>query len=139
MQCLESLRPTSASVMQRSGFTTHISESCVWIEIPAVTRPYKSGLKQCGRRNFVMWPAHAAQNCEKRLLPPSCLSCLSVRPIAWKKKLGSHWTYFHEIWYLNIFRKSVDKTQVSLKSDKNNGYFTWGLMYVNDNTVLISS
>jgi len=26
---------------------------------------------------------------------------------------------------LSIFRKSVEKIQVSLKSDKNNGYFTW--------------
>ena len=34
-------------------------------------------------------------------------------------------TDFHEIWYLRIFRKSVAKIQVSLKSDKNNGYFTW--------------
>jgi len=25
---------------------------------------------------------------------------------------GSHWTDFHEIWYLSIFRKSVGKTQV---------------------------
>jgi hypothetical protein len=28
-------------------------------------------------------------------------------------------TDFHEILYLNIFRKSVEKIQVSLKSDKN--------------------
>jgi hypothetical protein len=39
--------------------------------------------------------------------------------------LGSHWTDFHEIWYLNISWKSLQKIQVSLKSDKNNGYFTW--------------
>ena len=31
-----------------------------------------------------------------------------------------------------IFRKSVDKIQVSLKSDKNNGYFTWRYMYIYD-------
>ena len=31
--------------------------------------------------------------------------------------LGSHWTDFHEIWYLNIFRKSIVNVQVSLKSD----------------------
>jgi hypothetical protein len=29
---------------------------------------------------------------------------------------------FHEIWYLNIFRKCVKKAKVSLKSDQNNGY-----------------
>ena len=31
---------------------------------------------------------------------------------------------FHEILYLCIFRKSVEKIQVSLKSDRNNGYYT---------------
>ena len=30
------------------------------------------------------------------------------------EQLGSHWTDFHEIWYLNIFRKSVGKIQVLL-------------------------
>ena len=42
--------------------------------------------------------------------------CLSVRT----EQLGSHWTDFHEIWHLSIFRKSVEIIQVSLKSDKNN-------------------
>jgi len=36
------------------------------------------------------------------------------------QQLGSHWTDFHEILYLSIFRKSFEKFQVSLKSDKNN-------------------
>ena len=46
---------------------------------------------------------------------------MSVSP----ERLGSHWREFHEIWYLSIFRKSVEKIQVSLKPDKNNRYFTW--------------
>ena len=33
--------------------------------------------------------------------------------------LGSHWKDFHEISYLGIFRKFVEKIQDSLKSDKN--------------------
>jgi hypothetical protein len=37
------------------------------------------------------------------------------------EQLHSHKTNFHEIWYLKIFRKSVVKLQVSLKSDTNNG------------------
>ena len=53
---------------------------------------------------------------------------LSVRV----EKLGSHWTDFHEIWYVSIFRKSVEKIQVSLKSNKNNGYFKWRIMYIYD-------
>ena len=34
--------------------------------------------------------------------------CLSVC----MEQLGPHWTDFHEIWYLTIFRKSVEKIQV---------------------------
>ena len=49
--------------------------------------------------------------------------CLSAR----MEQLDSHWTDFHEIWYSSIFRKSGEKIQVSLISDKNNGYFTSNL------------
>jgi hypothetical protein len=45
---------------------------------------------------------------------------LSVRV----EQLVSHWTDFHEILYFSVFRKSVMKMQVSLKSGKNNGHFT---------------
>jgi hypothetical protein len=38
-------------------------------------------------------------------------------------ELGSHSTDFHEIWYLIIFLKSVEKPQVSSESDKNDLYF----------------
>jgi hypothetical protein len=36
------------------------------------------------------------------------------------EQLGSHWTDFHEIWYLHVFRKSVEESQVLLKSYKKN-------------------
>jgi hypothetical protein len=52
-------------------------------------------------------------------------ACLSVR----MEQLGSHWRDFHEIWYLSIFQKPVEKIQVSLKSEKNDGYFTWRPIY----------
>ena len=45
--------------------------------------------------------------------------CLSVRV----EQLGSNWTDFHEIRYLRIFRKHVEKIQVLLTSDKNNCHF----------------
>jgi len=35
------------------------------------------------------------------------------------EQLRSHWADFHEIWYLRILRKSVEKIEISLKSDKN--------------------
>jgi hypothetical protein len=37
-------------------------------------------------------------------------------------QLGSHWTEYHKIRYMQIFRKSILKIQVLLKSEKNNGY-----------------
>jgi hypothetical protein len=46
-----------------------------------------------------------------------------VCPSARMEQLRSHCKDFHEIWYLSIFRKSVKKFQVSLKSDKNIRYF----------------
>jgi hypothetical protein len=48
--------------------------------------------------------------------------CPSARPSAWEQ-LGSHPTNLHEIWYFNIFRKSVEKTEASILSDEKNGYF----------------
>ena len=65
--------------------------------------------------------------------------CLSVH----MERLSSHWTDFHDIFYLNTFRKPVDKIQVLLKSDKNNGYlhddvctfisiFRWILLTISD-------
>ena len=46
-------------------------------------------------------------------------------------------TDFHEIWYLSIFRKSVDRTQVFLKTNKNKIYFTWRPIYIFDHMLLI--
>ena len=51
---------------------------------------------------------------------------LSVR----MQQLRSHRKEFHEIWCLNVLRKSVEKVQVSLKSDKNKGYFAWKPIYL---------
>ena len=52
--------------------------------------------------------------------------CLSVYP---QGTPLSHRMDFHETWYLSVFRKSVEKIQVSLKSSKTNGYFTWRPLY----------
>jgi len=49
---------------------------------------------------------------------------MCVRLSARKEQLCSHCADFHEIWHLNIFRKSVRKSIKLVKSDKNNAYFT---------------
>jgi hypothetical protein len=38
------------------------------------------------------------------------------------EEFGYHWTDFHKTRYLRIFRKSAEKTQVSLKSDRKNEF-----------------
>ena len=48
---------------------------------------------------------------------------MSVRPSVSIEQLGSHWTNYHEIWHCSTYWKSVQKIQVSFKSDKNNGLF----------------
>ena len=50
---------------------------------------------------------------------------LSARTSVHMEQLGYQWTDFHEIRCLSMFRNNVAKIQVSLKSEKNNGYFTW--------------
>ena len=47
--------------------------------------------------------------------------CLSVRI----ERLYSHWTDFREMWYFNIFRKSVEKVKVSIKPQE------WRILYMN--------
>jgi len=55
------------------------------------------------------------------------------------EQFGSYWTDFHYILFLNILPRSVEKIQVSLKSDKNNGYFTWRPIYIFEHSSLSSS
>jgi len=40
-----------------------------------------------------------------------------VRPSVRMEQLASHWTDFHEIWYLRFFENLLEKIQVSLKLD----------------------
>ena len=60
-------------------------------------------------------------------------------PSSRMEQLGFNWTDIHEIWCLRIFRKSVEKLQVSLKWDKNNGHFTCTPIYIFYHISLISS
>ena len=73
---------------------------------------------------------------KRRLLASSCLS---VGPSVRTEQLGFHWTYFHEIWHLSVFRKSAERILVSLEYDKNNGHFTWRTIYIFDHISLSSS
>ena len=74
-----------------------------------------------------------SQNYERRLIGLSCLSiCLPVTTRLPLEKFS--WNLIFE--YLS---KISRKTQVPLKSDKNDGYFTWRPTYVFDHISLNSS
>jgi hypothetical protein len=61
-------------------------------------------------------------NIKKPLWASSCLSaCLSVD----MHQRGSHRTDFRKIWYWGLVRRSIEKLQKWLKSDKHIGHFTW--------------
>jgi hypothetical protein len=62
------------------------------------------------------------------------LSCPSVRV----EQLGSHWMNIRVNLYVSILPKIVEKIKVSLKSDKNNGYFTWRRVYIYNTLQLFS-
>jgi len=43
---------------------------------------------------------------------------MCVRPALRVEQISYYWKAIYEIWYLNIFRKFIEKIQVSYKSDK---------------------
>ena len=56
---------------------------------------------------------------------------MSVRlSVCHMEQFGSQSAVVHEIWYLRIFRKSVEIIKVLLKSYKNNWHFTWRPIYI---------
>jgi hypothetical protein len=89
------------------------------------------------RRNMAMSILGTCSQLQKATISPGMPACPPTRlpsfPLSglWTcmfvclsdcmEQLGSHRTDFHEIRYLRIFLKLVEKIQVSLKSDTNNG------------------
>ena len=49
------------------------------------------------------------------------ISCMSIPLSIRMEHFDSHWTDLHEIWYLHIFLKFVDKIKISLKSGSKKG------------------
>ena len=64
---------------------------------------------------------------------------MSVRLFVRMEQPGSHWADFHEILYLSIFRKFVEKIKNWLKYHKNNENVIRKRTYIYDSTSLNSS
>ena len=74
-----------------------------------------------------------SQNCEKRLFS----FVMPVRLSAWNNSVSTGRIFVK--FGISIFRKSVEKqTQVSSKSDKNNGHFTRSPIHIYDHISLNS-
>ena len=54
------------------------------------------------------------------------------------EQLGSRWTDFHEIWCFEHFSKICGENSSYIKSDKNNGHFTWRPVCICDHTYLLT-
>ena len=63
--------------------------------------------------------------------------CLSAPPSVRMEQLGCHWTDFHEMRDLSIFRKSAEKVRVPLEYDKNKAHFTLRPTYIYGNVLLV--
>jgi len=61
----------------------------------------------------------------------------SVCPPAWNNSAATERIFMK--FDMSIFRKSMEKIQVSFKSDKNNLYFAYGPIYIFDNISFSSS
>jgi hypothetical protein len=79
-----------------------------------------------------------SQNCEKRDISLVVSVFLSVHSSICKK-LAPTRRILVKFDILNIFRKSMEKIQISLKSDKNYDFFTLRPKYIYDNLSLNSS
>ena len=95
---------------------------------------YEQTLKKMDKGARLVLFLGVFENCEKRLLASSCLS---VSAYAWNNS-----AYAERVFIKLVFecsRKSVEKIQVSLKSNKNNGYVTWRPKDIYDHISLTSS
>jgi hypothetical protein len=67
---------------------------------------------------------------------------MSLRLSLRMQQVFSHWTDFDKIAYFRLFfffRNYVEKIHVSLKSDKNNRYFSWRRFCIRDNISMVYS
>jgi len=64
--------------------------------------------------------------------------CLSLSFSTWNYKAPTGWISM-KFSIRAFFQTSIQKIQVTLKSDKNNGYFTWRPIYIVDQISLSSA
>ena len=102
------------------------------------TRTHKVILKTVDRLGNPSWLCGRFLGVFAKLRKTTINFVVSVCPPVRMQQLCYNWKDFHEVLYLGIFHKSVEKILVSLKSDKNNGYVTWRPIYKYDISSIFS-
>ena len=131
-------RPTAQEVQNASSFIRRvrkIAKRDYYVSSCTSVRPHGTRLSLNGfGLNLIFEFLDALAKLRK-----ATISFMSVRPSVCMEQLGSHWTDFDKTWYLRLFWKYVEKTHISLKSDKNNAYFKWRRFAFFDDMLLNSS
>jgi len=110
-----SVRPAVCALSENIGVCGKITQHTISKYVLQVAWVCAYLLEQAAG-NFAVCCQANSQNCGKRVLASSCRSAWNT----WAP-IGRIFVKFR---ILSIFRKSVEKIQVSLKSDKNVGYCT---------------
>jgi hypothetical protein len=105
----------------RKIYTPTRTSLSMWL---TVTMSIESWIGYCSTQNVSCW----------RCLSPA-LGALNKRSM----KSVATGTGGAQITFFSSFRKSVEKIQISLQSDKNNWYSTWKPLYIFDHMSLNSS
>ena len=90
--------------------------------IDKLMSPKQAQVSHWYRRNMKTFKCFPFVRRVRKIAKSDCY--LHVCPSVRMEQLGSRWRYFREILYLSIFRKSIEKIQVYLISDKNGRYIT---------------
>jgi hypothetical protein len=109
-----------------------IPVSCNIVTRPKANEHYHTSTQCSNYYNSKQFILVVVEKLQKANISFVMSACKTIRI----EKLDSHETEFREFSYFNIFLKYVTETQISLKSDMNNLYFTWRPMYVYDNISL---
>ena len=107
--CLLGRKDEGATVFRRFGNYLPVRHD--------INLPEKLNFQQCKCKIFTLHNTSLVYFLiwRVRKIAKSDYQLRQVCPTVHMRQLGSHWTDFHEILHLSIFRKSVEKIQVSLK------------------------
>jgi len=110
--------PTRIHVITFSNNTRRRTSFVLGFKTIAQRATGQDAVREAGLR--VCWESHGSQPSRRPRLSQFLGALAKLRkgtvsflmsPFVSMEQIGSHWTDFHEIWYVSIFRISVEKSQ----------------------------